>query len=27
MTGDKECFLSFEEKERGSIAFGNNDKA
>ena len=27
MTGDKECFLSFEEKEGGSVTFGNNDKA
>ena len=27
MTGDKECFLSFEEKEGGSVTFGNNYKA
>jgi len=27
MTGDKDCFLSFEEREGGSVTFGNNDKA
>jgi len=27
MTGDKDCFLSFEERDGGSVTFGNNDKA
>jgi len=27
MTGDKDCFLSFEERDGGLITFCNNDKA
>jgi len=27
MTGDKDCVLSFEERDGGSVTFGNNDKA
>lgn len=26
MTGDRQCFLSFEKKEGQSITSGNNDK-
>ena len=27
MTGDRKSFLTFEEKEGGSVTFGNNEKA
>ena len=27
MTGDKDYYLSYEERDGGSVTFGNNDKA